>query len=569
MVSNLHSRLSAAAAGPNAHFFVTIEKAITEFGEVEVYNALGLLHGDSLNLCERIADVSLVEAKDARRLLLPAISRIIDFCKHDGEILLACVAQTSPVHLHEFSEQLQSQFERNPALPLQLVDRLAASSNLGSEGPIRVWASAFVASHPMDATRYLVSVAGLSEQSTVVAASLMLSLERPSAEVLEILMHDEAKVAAGFIVRTRHAPHDWANWRALCLCAEFSDSATRAIAKIPNEGPLEAKLALMEWLQLAKSPLVGKSQVPIIDLLSPLMASDLADESLRKSLDILLAMLVRRPNCASIAADAIAQLGLVNEDLTTDFPNAITCLATSPTEASRVFTFWLTSADAAYRSINYFLRMCTSRELDLTIDSSTFNSVPVAGKMRVVRRLLGLTLNGPLLCKFISVFAECPTLQPDGLSIAREMLAAVVLEYPVAADEFLCEKTVAKDETSIFSRMYKDVYANVLEWRRVLDKLPDAPELSATSTEQFNLTQLRRTTNREIVREAHKKSIFAQIAQQVHVSQGHRVAQHSSFGLSDITEMTESSYYIELPTSELADPVGGAMHRLHLIGDAE
>ncbi|MES2106962.1 MAG: hypothetical protein V4634_23300, partial [Pseudomonadota bacterium] len=115
--------------------------------------------------------------------------------------------------------------------------------------------------------------------------------------------------------------------------------------------------------------------------------------------------------------------------------------------------------------------------------------------------------------------------------------------------------------------VYEQEYSNVCHWREILEKLPEALELEATGTERFDLAQYKKGINKEILKEARSNSIFSQMSQQVHVIQGKKVVRHGHFGLSEITEMKESSYYIELPASEIADPVGAAIERLRLIGD--
>jgi hypothetical protein len=63
------------------------------------------------------------------------------------------------------------------------------------------------------------------------------------------------------------------------------------------------------------------------------------------------------------------------------------------------------------------------------------------------------------------------------------------------------------------------------------------------------------------MRGAAERSVFASIFTNVHLAQGRRFATHTAHGAPQIAEMQQASHSIELPSSELADPVGGMLRR--------
>ena len=70
------------------------------------------------------------------------------------------------------------------------------------------------------------------------------------------------------------------------------------------------------------------------------------------------------------------------------------------------------------------------------------------------------------------------------------------------------------------------------------------------------------------MRVAAERSIFASICAKVHLAQGKKFASHTPFGEPQITQMAESRHFVELPSSELADPMRGQIERHNLLQSA-
>ncbi|MCY1551252.1 hypothetical protein D9M68_875690 [compost metagenome] len=148
------------------------------------------------------------------------------------------------------------------------------------------------------------------------------------------------------------------------------------------------------------------------------------------------------------------------------------------------------------------------------------------------------------------------------------MLQVLFDEYPAATDKFLKEKAKACSRSAPEARSYRAVYASVLRWRRVLERLPALQELRPTDNELHILRTLKSRLNREILRGAAERSIFANMVSSAHVAQGRKVVIRTPHGSPQVVAMGEASHSIELPSSELADPMRGHLNRIQLLRDA-
>jgi hypothetical protein len=141
------------------------------------------------------------------------------------------------------------------------------------------------------------------------------------------------------------------------------------------------------------------------------------------------------------------------------------------------------------------------------------------------------------------------------------MLNEAFAEYPAATLEFLESRTGSLVDGAPSARMYREFLEHASGWREVLASLPRLNELRPTDTQLYALHGVRQRMNREIMRVAEERSIFAAMTTRVQIAQGRRFASHTTFGPAQVVDMQEASHSVELPSSELADPVGGMLRR--------
>lgn len=205
----------------------------------------------------------------------------------------------------------------------------------------------------------------------------------------------------------------------------------------------------------------------------------------------------------------------------------------------------------------------------VVLDVGRLASADAERRINVARRLLALTYDGPTLCGFIQIFAEETMLQPSGVGTAGEMLNYAHDEFPSAAHAFLKAKAHAAPKGSHFRAMYRSLYCNALIWRRELGRLPVAGELQAESRQAQALWAMQNRHNRDILRGARAQSIFASMSINLHIAQGQRVVSHQGMQTSAIVDLQSHSQTMELPNSEIADPVGGVLRRWKLLRNAK
>ena len=327
-----------------------------------------------------------------------------------------------------------------------------------------------------------------------------------------------------------------------------------------------ALAAAAGWLQIRPSTTVGVTALPVEDLMRAMLRHAVENQDARRLVDSAMASLMYHDMTRSLVLPTVADLGSLDVDVAQLFPNAISALCEHMPDFTILLTGWLLAPNVTFSAIRSLLSRCTVGQAPANLNAELFTAASPDRKVAVARRLLGLTHNGPTLCQFISVLAESPALQPDGLNIAAQMLNEALVEYPNATVEFLKERTGPEERAKPFSHVYRGVYANALRWRRVLARLPRLNELRSTDSQLHALRAMQSRANREILRVANERSIFAALATRMHIAQGRRFVARTEHGLTSISEMQHASQAIELPSSELADPVGGMLRRAQRLG---
>jgi hypothetical protein len=156
-------------------------------------------------------------------------------------------------------------------------------------------------------------------------------------------------------------------------------------------------------------------------------------------------------------------------------------------------------------------------------------------------------------------------MQPHGLQIADQLLSQAFLEYPNATLAFLQRKTSSVPKSAPYAPLYRTVCANALRWKRILGKLPRLKELKPSAEQWSAVAAQRHRVNRQIWKLAEQRSVFAAISTKLHICQGHRFASHLGHGAPQVSTMQHSSHSIELPSSEVSDPVGGFLRRMAIL----
>ncbi|ATA53161.1 hypothetical protein CKY39_08015 [Variovorax boronicumulans] len=325
-------------------------------------------------------------------------------------------------------------------------------------------------------------------------------------------------------------------------------------------------MAIATWLAGHGAPTLGATGIPVIDVIDLLLRRAVADEQLRETVDSNVQWLFYSPVLRPVVMDCIYRLAELKAPVATLFDAIFDQIKENESDFAKLLTTWLLSPLASNQAIRSVLVQCDVGTAPVVLDTTQFMAASQNQQIVACRRLQILGTGGSALCKFIGIFAETPAMQPIGLAYARQMLPAVMEEFPGATEDFLRTRTGPDQKQMPYATLYRAALARALHWRRILKRLPKRDELKPTDDEIHVLRMRQQRRTQEIVRSARERSIFRDISTNLHLAQGKRFASHDYRGSSGVSEMAELSHSIELPSSELSDPARASMNRSRTLG---
>lgn len=523
-----------------------------------LWSALAEAHGSAFDMFERLLAWPSDGTRVAMRRLMPAVEHVHSLSPSDGARFLAFAERVPQSFRHSVAELLRPHVARSPELGEHLGELLRRGSIKG-EGSTRIWAGAFAGGSPAEAGLYALRLCPGSAGDVALMAVLLQFLPVANEDVLAALVPAEADLTRALMGMVPKPTSD--AWHALTVIADVSATAMNALQQAVEEGNASAIAAMSHWLHRLTGPTVGPTAVPVENLVAHMLGHAIQDAEVRSAVDSAIAGMLYRASLRPVVLQCLGMLRSVDNDLDELFPETMSGICEQPGDFARLLTEWLLAEGVAFAAVRSLLARCSQHRAQVSLDPVVFGAASLPRKVVAARRLLALTHNGPVLCRFIAYLAEEPALQPDGLNMAAQMLNEAFAEYPNATEEFLKARTRATGRAECFASVYRSVYANVLRWRLVLRRLPKLNELRPTDGQLHALRAMRQRVNREIMRGASERSVFASIFTKVHLAQGRRFATHTSHGAPQVAEMQQASHSIELPNSELSDPVGGMLRR--------
>ncbi|MEA1029369.1 hypothetical protein T3A99_12405 [Pseudomonas sp. N-137] len=519
---------------------------------------LGGAHGRDIDLLAQLLAWPTDRLGAAVNRLLPAVGQIPELNAPDTLRLLQFAERLQPSYWYSVSEQLRPHIAAFPQLGRQVGEQLR-TTELPGYGALRVWAGAFSTEAPETAANFALSLATGDPGDSPPLAALIQFLPMHNSAVHALLVPKEANLAK--LLWNATPTLGSTAWTSLTNLADLSPSAMDILEQSIERGEIEATLAVANWMHQVSTPRVGASGLPLDNLVRKLLHAALTHEQTRAQVDNGVAQLLYRPALRQYVLPCVTELGNSDANAVEIFPSIFVGVCDAPNDFHQILTVWLLSPDVTFSAVASLISLCSREQALVGLDVATFNLTMPERQLVAARRLLALTHHGQVLCSFIAVLAETPALQPAGFDIAVQMLNEAFDEYPGATVEFLEKRTRPASRKEPFAHAYRSVYANALRWRRVLARLPPLNELCPTDTQLLALRSMKQRMNRDIMRGVAEQSIFASLVTSAHVAQGRRFASHNNFGAPLMAEMTESSHSIELPSSELADPVGGMLRR--------
>lgn len=544
-------------------FEALVDAYSTSEASQEIWIALGQTHGSSLNLFECLLDWPTAGVRSALRRLMPAVKYVPTLALADASKFLQFADRVEPSYWHCVSEQLKFHIAVQTALGEQLGEMLRQGGQNG-DGSIHVWARAFSNAAPEQSAQFALRLLDGTNNDASLLVTLLQFIAMDEPEVIRLLRPAEGKLSTMVVGAAPEVGR--AAWFALTAIAEFSPGAMAALHQAVEVGDVHALVATANWMHSFTTPTIGATKIPLVELVADMLRHAVDNDEIRGFVDSGVSNLLQKKSLRGLTLNCIGELGRLNTDIVKLFRETFDAVCDEPKDFSLLLTQCLLAEGMSYSAIRSLLSRCSPQMAEIGLNAVAFATAEPARKVAAARRLMALTHDGPVLCLLIASMAETSSMQPHGLDLAGQMLNEAFAEYPDATAKFLHLRTRPKARNEPFAHVYRGIYASVLRWHRVLSRLPQLHELRPTDAQRHALRAMQMRMDREIMRGAGERSIFASIFTNLHLAQGLRFASHTVHGAPQVVNMQKTSLSMELPSSELADPVGGMLRRAKVLG---
>ncbi len=210
-------------------------------------------------------------------------------------------------------------------------------------------------------------------------------------------------------------------------------------------------------------------------------------------------------------------------------------------------------------------RVHRNNEIPISVgfDPALLDGAVTADFLFLARRLIGYVINADLLLSLALSLLRVRDAQSRVHPLMASLLGDEIgYDYPVTTVKRL--GTAIDTETDASTRaLLERIRDDLQRYLTQLDTLPRLQELEVPLTVQRAFRKARAKQMEHGMREARKKSVFAQIVTQVHLKAGLSSFQYLREDFTEPMTLKSMSYSFEMPRRESLDPVGNA-YRLHM-----
>lgn len=235
----------------------------------------------------------------------------------------------------------------------------------------------------------------------------------------------------------------------------------------------------------------------------------------------------------------------------------------SPTLFAAAISYWLSDDDdielakeLKHKATVRHLQAKTAQAYDLSAIDESRASI-AACRLCALHAAPAIALGWAL-----SLAVSYPT-SDSALKVSRQLLQHHINEYPLTTRRLL------SSEASPFQalELARDGLEILEQQHSVLNQLPRLREFAMPPEMRLTFSSLKRSESRDIQRHAEEQSIFHQLVTKQHFKYANKTA--VEFVIDDEVQETSlamSSFQlsVELPVSELTDPISGAISRSKL-----
>lgn len=203
-----------------------------------------------------------------------------------------------------------------------------------------------------------------------------------------------------------------------------------------------------------------------------------------------------------------------------------------------------------------------SAKSDLLLDLNSIESLDATGLAKLTRRILGVCVFGPSLCSLIFSLTRLKDAETRVFSIVGDVFGNYISdEFPNTTREFLQQKMTGSVAGTPMRSLIEDLLRHISEREKLYDELPTLKELRPAheKLQSYRIAVFKQ--QREVLEQAEKRSVIASLFSKVNLKYGKSVITRFQGKFTEPTHLKRISHSIELPRSELRDPVAGILRR--------
>ena len=199
---------------------------------------------------------------------------------------------------------------------------------------------------------------------------------------------------------------------------------------------------------------------------------------------------------------------------------------------------------------------------DLTLDLQQLEELNVVQLTKLVRRILGTIFFAPPLCSLIFTLTRVSKAEQRGFPVVADVFGNYLCdEFPNTTRDFLQAALRSAGARTPLYVLVKDLLKHLKERQRLYTELPTLRELEPAheKLQSYRVAMLKE--NKKILEGAEKQSLFGSLFPKINLKYGRSVVSEVQGKFTDPTPLKAISHSIELPRSELRDPVAGMLLR--------
>jgi ribosomal protein L17 len=198
---------------------------------------------------------------------------------------------------------------------------------------------------------------------------------------------------------------------------------------------------------------------------------------------------------------------------------------------------------------------------NLALDLKQIDSLDAVG-LAVTRRILGVSVFGPSLCSLVFSLTRLTNAERRTFSIVGDVFGNYISdEFPNTTRDFLQASLASSAEGSSLRALLEDLLRHMQEREKLYDELPQLQELKPAheKLQSYRVAMLKE--QREILEHAEQQSVFASLFPKINLKYGRSVITEVQGQFTVPTHVNHISHSVEIPRSELRDPVAGILRR--------